>query len=87
MDFNPPIVKKGRLVASGASIVMTMPPEWISENGLSVGDEVIIVSNGDLKIMKMEKENIARLRSQLSNHTRPSSVVTEQEKSAVSQGT
>jgi len=54
MEISPPIIKKGRLVISGASLVVTMPQEWIKENNLKAGDEIMIVSNGDL-ILKNEK--------------------------------
>ena len=67
MELNTPIVKKGRLVTSGSSIVITVPPEWLKENSLSAGEEVIIISNGDLRISKITKENVDRIRNQLNN--------------------
>jgi len=69
MDFNlknPPIVEKRKLVASGASIVLSLPKKWIEENGLSIGDEVIVVANGDLQLMKNNKENVERINDKIS---------------------
>lgn len=52
---------------SGSSIVLSVPKEWLDENGLSLGDEVLMIANGDLKFMKIDKKNIDKLRHQLSN--------------------
>jgi antitoxin component of MazEF toxin-antitoxin module len=78
MDFelkNPPLVEERKLVASGASIVITLPKKWLEENKLKAGSEVIIVANGDLQIFNKNKENVDRinikislLRNQLSNN-------------------
>lgn len=80
MDFelqNPPSVEERKLVASGASIVITLPRRWLEENKLKAGSEVIVVANEDLQILNKNKENVERinkkisaLRNQLSyNHT------------------
>jgi antitoxin component of MazEF toxin-antitoxin module len=81
MDFelkNPPTIEERKLVASGASIVITLPKKWLEENNLKAGSEVIVVANGDLQIFNKNKENVERinhkidtLRSKLSsnNHT------------------
>ena len=82
MDFelkNPPSIEERRLVASGASIVITLPKRWLEENKLKAGSEVIVIANGDLQILNKNKENVERmnkkissLRNQLShNHTDP----------------
>lgn len=44
---NIPIVEKKKLVASGASVVVVIPKQWLKENGLGVGSEVLMVANGD----------------------------------------
>jgi len=70
MDFelkNPPIVEKRNLVKSGASIVLTLPKKWVEENGLEAGSEVIVVANGDLQILKLDKGNIDRVNKKILN--------------------
>ena len=70
MDFelkNPPIVEERKLVKSGASIVITLPQKWLKENGLEAGSEVIVVANGDLQILKANKENVDRLNKKISS--------------------
>lgn len=82
MDFelkNPPSVEERKLVASGASIVITLPKRWLEENKLKAGSEVIVVANGDLQILNKNKENVERLNKKISslrdqlahNHTDP----------------
>jgi len=69
MDFelkNPPIVEKRNLVKSGASIVLTLPKKWLEENDLEAGSEIIVVANGDLQILKSNKENVERLNKKIS---------------------
>lgn len=69
MEFdlkNPPIIEKRKLVASGASIVLSLPRKWIEENGLKIGDEVIVVANGDLQLMKNNQENVERINDKIS---------------------
>ncbi len=69
MDFelkNPPIVEKRNLVKSGASIVLTLPKKWLEENDLKAGSEIIVVANGDLQILKSNKENTERLNEKIS---------------------
>ena len=70
-----PIVEKRKLVASGASVMLVVPKQWLEENGLDRGDEVLMVANGDLTFKKMTKENVDKIRNQLNTHT--SSVATE----------
>ncbi len=60
-----PIVEKKKLVASGASVVVVIPKQWLKENGLEAGSEVLMVANGDLKFMKINKESISKLRKSL----------------------
>ncbi len=66
MVFNPPIVKKGKLVTSGSSVVVTIPKEWLEEHQLKAGDDIMIISNGELRVLKMDEENITKIRNQLS---------------------
>ena len=67
MVFNPPIVKKGKLVTSGSSVVITIPPEWLEEHELKAGDDIMIISNGELRVLKMDEENVKKVRNQLAN--------------------
>lgn len=60
-----PIVEKKKLAASGASVVVVIPRQWLEENNLKAGDEVLMVANGDLKFMKINKDNIDKLRNSL----------------------
>ena len=64
---NIPLIERRTLSKSGTSIVLAIPNEWLQENGLNVGDEVMMVSNGDLKFMKIDKKNVDKIRNQLSN--------------------
>lgn len=69
MDFelkNPPLVEKRNLVKSGASVVITIPKKWLEENKLEAGSEVIVVANGDLQILKSNRENVERLNKKIS---------------------
>ena len=77
-----PIVEKRRLVASGSSVMLVVPKQWLEENQLMAGNEVLMVANGDLTFKKMTKENVEKIRNQLSNHNQTSSVATEREKPA-----
>ncbi|MGA2130297.1 MAG: AbrB/MazE/SpoVT family DNA-binding domain-containing protein [Candidatus Pacearchaeota archaeon] len=72
-----PIVEKRKLVASGSSVMLVVPKQWLEENGLDKGDEVLMVANGDLSFKKMTKENVDKIRNQLANHTQTSSLATE----------
>lgn len=63
-----PIVEKRKLVASGASVMLVVPKQWLEENGLEKGDEVLMVANGDLMFRKITKENVNKIKQQLSNH-------------------
>lgn len=70
MDFqlkNPPSVEKRKLVKSGASVVISLPKKWLQENGLGIDDEVIVIANGDLQLMKNNKENVERINKRISN--------------------
>ena len=64
-------VGKRKLMASGASIVLTAPKEWTDENNLKAGDEVIMVMNGSLNFMLPTEENMKKIRNHLVHATRP----------------
>ena len=64
---NIPLIERRKLVKSGTSTVITIPNEWLKENGLTVGDEVMMISNGDLKVIKINKKNVDKIRNQLSH--------------------
>ena len=64
-----PIVEKRRLVASGASVILVVPKQWLAENELQAGNDVLMVANGDLTFKKLTKENVDKIKNQLSNHT------------------
>lgn len=70
MNIQSPIVKRGKLVTSGSSIVITMPKEWIEEHKLKAGDEVMIISNGNVTIQPITEKNVEKIRNQLFNATR-----------------
>ena len=67
MSDTIPLIERRKLVKSGTSVVLSIPREWLKENGLAVGDEVLMVSNGNLKFMKINKENVDKIRNQLSH--------------------
>lgn len=71
MTDNVPIVKRAKLLTSGTSTLVAVPAQWIKDQGLAPGDDIILVANGNLTIMKSDKENIQRLRNQLSDHEHP----------------
>ena len=49
-------VSKRRIFKSGDSIVVTLPVDWVKENGLQPGDEVVVVYNrSTLKILAPEE--------------------------------
>jgi hypothetical protein len=56
-----PLVEKRKLITSGSSVVLAVPRKWLEENGLSAGEEVIMVANGNLEFMKPTPENVARI--------------------------
>lgn len=62
-----PIVEKKKLIASGASVMLVVPKQWLEDNGLNKSDEVLMVANGDLTFKKMTKENVDKIRNQLAS--------------------
>lgn len=60
-----PKVEKRKLMTSGTSIVLTVPKDWLEENKLEAGQEVIMVMNGKLTFMPITEENVKSIRTQL----------------------
>ena len=61
----PPGVETRRLVKSGASVIVSIPPEWLNENGLHAGDSVMFISNGDLVFKKITQDNVDKIKEKL----------------------
>jgi len=70
MELNTPIVKKGKLMKLGSSVVVAVPSEWLKDKDLEAGKEIVIVANGNLTIMKNENEINEKLRNQLAHAVR-----------------
>lgn len=82
-----PIVEKRKLVSSGASVMLVVPKQWLLENNLEAGQEVLMVANGDLCFKKMTKENVEKIRNQLSLDSSQSVATDSQnDKTAVGSG-
>lgn len=64
-----PLIERRKLTKSGTAIVLRVPPDWMRENGLKDGDDVMMVANGDLVFKKITPENIEAIRNQLDNIT------------------
>ena len=64
-----PMVEKKKLIASGASVMLVVPKQWLEENKLDKGDEVLMIANGSLTFQKMTQENVDKIKNQLSHHT------------------
>ena len=60
-----PIVTHRTLVASGGSIMVTIPQEWLKQNDLKAGDKVILVANGHLTVHKDNQELINKIKQSL----------------------
>ena len=71
LTMNEIKVEKRKLMASGSAIVLTVPKEWIDENNLKAGEEVIMVMNGSLNFMIPTDENMKKIRNHLVHATRP----------------
>ena len=71
MTLNTPIVKRGKLMKVGSSVVVAIPSEWLNDKKLEAGEEIIIVANGNLTIMKNENEINEKLRNQLAHAVMP----------------
>ena len=63
-----PMIERKKLTASGTSVVITVPKNWLNENDLQAGDEILMVANGDLTFMKMTPENVMKIRNQLTHN-------------------
>lgn len=60
-----PLIERRKLTRSGTAVVIRVPQDWMKENGLKEGDDVIMVANGDLVFKKITPQNIEAIRSQL----------------------
>lgn len=66
-----PIVTHRMLVASGGSVVVTIPPEWLKQNNLQAGDRVILVANGHLTVLKDNPQIVTQIKNQLESLMTP----------------
>ncbi|MBU2616971.1 MAG: AbrB/MazE/SpoVT family DNA-binding domain-containing protein [Nanoarchaeota archaeon] len=69
-----PMLEERRVTLSGSSLIMTLPKEWIEENGIKAGDTILIKVNGHIEIRAKNNENldimnkeILQIRNQLSH--------------------
>jgi hypothetical protein len=69
-----PKIEKRKLMTSGSSVVLTVPKEWLDENKLKAGEEVIMVMNGHLEFRKITEENVGKIRNQLNTQISPSAM-------------
>ena len=79
-----PVIEERRVTLSGSSFVMTLPKEWVEEQGIKEGDKILIKANGHLEIrvknednLKLMNKDILFLRNQLAHHTQTSSIATD----------
>ncbi len=72
MGLSTPIVEKRKLLTSGTSIMVAVPRQWLEEQGLEKGDEVLMIANGELRFLKANEENITKIRNQLSPQSQSS---------------
>lgn len=63
-----PLIERRKLTKSGTATVIRVPQDWMKENGLKEGDEVIMVANGDLVFKKITPKNVEAIRNQLSHN-------------------
>lgn len=60
-----PIIARRRLQISGGSLVVSLPAEWLKQNNLDNGSEVVIVANGDLRISPINPKIVSELQNKL----------------------
>jgi len=65
MTNHIPKIEKRKLMTSGNSVVLTVPREWMEENKLKAGDEVLMIANGNLVFSKMDSEMVKSLKEKL----------------------
>tara|TARA_Y100000034_G_C6817787_1_gene368068 strand:+ start:466 stop:672 length:207 start_codon:yes stop_codon:yes gene_type:complete len=65
MTQTVPRIEKRKLIISGNSVVLTVPKDWLIENELKAGDNVLMIANGDLTFSKIDQEKIENLRKRL----------------------
>ncbi len=42
----------------GGSLVITLPRRWLSKQGLETGDYLVIITNGEIRILPVHSENM-----------------------------
>lgn len=58
-----PTLQKRKLIAMGdGGLVVTVPKAWWKYHGLKAGDEVRVITNGELRIRPLRKKVIGRQR-------------------------
>lgn len=65
MDIHTPIVEKKKLLTSGTSVVVSIPKQWLEEHGLEAGDEVLMIANGELRFLDINKANVNLVKNHL----------------------
>ena len=45
-----PFFARRKLIGLGDSVVVSLPPVWMKQHGLKIGDEVNMLANTDIKI-------------------------------------
>lgn len=49
------IVRKRKIVKTGTSFTITLPPEFVRKHGLNLGDDVAVVSGEWLHVMPFKR--------------------------------
>lgn len=65
MIMELPSIEKRSIIRVGDSLAVTIPPAWLRQKGLVVGDEVIVIADNEIRIDKITKENIAELHKKM----------------------
>jgi antitoxin component of MazEF toxin-antitoxin module len=61
MIMELPSIEKRSIIRVGDSLAVTIPPAWLRQKGLVVGDDVIVIADNELTINKVTKEKVAEL--------------------------
>ena len=77
-----PVIEERRVTKSGSSFIITLPKEWIEENGIKEGVTVLVKANEHIEIriksdenLKQMNKEITAIRNQLSNNQAGSTAV------------
>jgi antitoxin component of MazEF toxin-antitoxin module len=60
-----PIIVKRKLIETGDSISVTIPPEWLKKHNLTSKDYLIVVANTNLTMLPATEESIKSLKELL----------------------